>query len=37
LIVVTHQDPAGRWRGSQGHPGGVGTVDSTPCLFDPRL
>jgi hypothetical protein len=32
VIVVTHQDAAGRWNGIQGQPGGVGPVDCTPYL-----
>ncbi|MGA3151490.1 MAG: hypothetical protein ACLPN6_13405 [Streptosporangiaceae bacterium] len=36
VIVVTHQDQAGRWMGIQGQPGGVGPVDCTPFLSDVR-
>lgn len=36
VIVVTHQDQVGRWMGIQGQPGGVGPVDCTPLLSDPR-
>jgi len=36
VIVVTHQDQAGRWMGIQGQPGGVGPVDCTPFLSDGR-
>ena len=36
VIVVTHQDQAGRWIGIQGQPGGVGPVDCTPFLSDGR-
>jgi hypothetical protein len=34
--IITHQDQAGRWIGIQGQPGGVGLVDCTPWLADPR-
>lgn len=36
VIVITHQDVIGRWMGIQGQPGGVGLVDCTPALNDPR-
>lgn len=36
VIIVTHQDRLGRWMGIQGQPGGVGPVDCTPYLSDPR-
>jgi hypothetical protein len=36
VIVVTHQDQAGRWMGIGGRAGGVGPVDCTPLLSDPR-
>lgn len=36
VVVITHQDQAGRWMGIQGRPGGVGPVDCTPFLSDPR-
>jgi hypothetical protein len=36
VIVVTHQDQAGRWMGIEGRPGGVGPVDCTPFLADSR-
>jgi hypothetical protein len=32
VAIITHQDPAGRWIGIQGEPGGVGLVDCTPWL-----
>ena len=36
VVIVTHQDDAGRWIGIQGRPGGVGPVDCTPFLSDNR-
>jgi len=36
VAVITHQDKRGRWIGVQGRPGGVGPVDVTPWLTDPR-
>jgi hypothetical protein len=36
VVIVTHQDRLGRWMGIQGQPGGVGPVDCTPYLSDPR-
>lgn len=36
VIGVTHLDGRGRWIGLQGQPGGVGLVDCTPYLADPR-
>jgi hypothetical protein len=36
VIGITHQDGLGRWIGIQGQPGGVGLVDATPYLSDPR-
>jgi hypothetical protein len=36
VTIVTHQDQIGRWMGIQGRPGGVGLVDCTPFLNDPR-
>ena len=36
VIGITHQDALGRWIGLQGQPGGVGLVDATPYLSDPR-
>jgi hypothetical protein len=36
VAIVTHQDGKGRWMGIQGQPGGVGLVDCTPWLKDPR-
>lgn len=36
VIGITHQDKQGRWIGLQGQPGGVGLVDATPYLSDPR-
>lgn len=36
VIGVTHQDAKGRWMGIEGRPGGVGPVDCTPFLSDPR-
>lgn len=36
VVIVTHQDRAGRWIGIQGQPGGVGLADCTPFLADPR-
>jgi hypothetical protein len=36
VIIVTHQDQLGRWMGIQGQPGGVGPVDCTRFLSDPR-
>jgi hypothetical protein len=36
VILITHQDRVGRWMGIQGQPGGVGPVDCTPFLHDPR-
>jgi len=32
VVVITHQDQAGRWIGIQGQPGGVGPCDATPYL-----
>lgn len=36
VVIVTHQDRLGRWIGIQGQPGGVGLVDTTRYLSDPR-
>lgn len=36
VAVITHQDQLGRWMGIEGKPGGVGLVDCTPFLNDPR-
>ena len=36
VIGVTHKDPAGRWIGLEGRPGGFGLVDCTPFLNDVR-
>jgi hypothetical protein len=36
VVIVTHQDPLGRWMGIEGRPGGVGTCDVTPYLTDAR-
>jgi hypothetical protein len=36
VIIITHQDPLGRWIGIQGQPGGVGLADASPFLEDPR-
>jgi hypothetical protein len=36
VIIITHQDRAGRWIGIQGQPGGVGPADCTPFLNDTR-
>lgn len=36
VVIVTHRDPKGRWMGIQGQPGGVGSVDCTRYLSDPR-
>jgi len=36
VIGITHQDEHGRWIGMEGRPGGVGLVDATPFLADPR-
>jgi hypothetical protein len=36
VAVITHQDQLGRWMGIEGRPGGVGPVDCTPWLTDPR-
>jgi hypothetical protein len=36
VVVITHQDQAGRWMGIQGQPGGVGPADCTPYLSDVR-
>lgn len=35
VVIVTHQDQAGRWIGVQGQPGGVGVCDCTPYLSAP--
>lgn len=35
VVIVTHQDQAGRWMGIEGRPGGVGNCDVTPYLTDP--
>ena len=36
VAVVHHQDLAGRWWGIEGRPGGVGWVDMTRYLRDPK-
>lgn len=36
VVGITHQDVKGRWIGLQGQPGGVGLVDCTQWLTDPR-
>jgi hypothetical protein len=36
VVIITHQDQAGRWMGIQGQPGGVGPADCTPFLSDSR-
>jgi hypothetical protein len=36
VVIVTHQDQAGRWMGIAGQPGGVALCDCTPCLSDRR-
>jgi hypothetical protein len=36
VVGITHMDPKGRWIGLQGGPGGVGMVDCTRYLADPR-
>ena len=36
VAIITHQDAKGRWIGIEGRPGGVGAVDCTRWLTDPR-
>jgi hypothetical protein len=36
VVGITHKDPAGRWIGLEGRPGGFGIVDCTPYLNDSR-
>jgi hypothetical protein len=36
VVILTHQDPMGRWIGIEGRPGGVGLVDCDRYLIDPR-
>lgn len=36
VAVITHQDQRKRWIGIEGKPGGVGNVDVTHWLTDPR-